>query len=114
MSNSKSKTENRVQELSQITRSLKTIAREFDIPIALSQLNGKKPAWIKTHFIRLKRSGSIEQDADLVIMLYRSKYYNLKQNEDSLFQLIELIIAKHRNGPVGTVTLNLMKSDKIL
>jgi replicative DNA helicase len=38
-------------------------------------------------------------------MLYRSKYYNLKQNEDSLFQLIELIIAKHRNGPVGTVTL---------
>jgi replicative DNA helicase len=51
----------------------------------------------------LRESGSIEQDADLVIMLYRSKYYNLKQNEDSLFQLIELII--DRNGPVGTVTL---------
>jgi replicative DNA helicase len=58
----------------------------------------------KTNLSDLRESGSIEQDADLVIMLYRSKYYNLKQNEDSLFQLIELIIAKHRNGPVGTVT----------
>ena len=110
MSNSKLKTENRVQELSQITRSLKTIAREFDIPIiALSQLsrNVENRVDKKPILSDLRESGSIEQDADLVLMLYRSKYYNLKQTqtEDSLFQLIELIIAKHRNGPIGTVTL---------
>jgi replicative DNA helicase len=108
MSNSKLKTENRVQELSQITRSLKIIAREFNIPIiALSQLsrNVENRVDKKPILSDLRESGSIEQDADLVLMLYRSKYYNLKQTEDSFFQQIELIIAKHRNGPIGTVTL---------
>jgi replicative DNA helicase len=108
MSNSELKTENRVQELSQITRSLKTIAREFNIPIiALSQLsrNVENRVDKKPILSDLRESGSIEQDADLVLMLYRSKYYNSKQTDDSLFQLIELIIAKHRNGPVGTVKL---------
>jgi replicative DNA helicase len=108
MSNSKLKSENRVQELSQITRSLKTIAREFNIPIiALSQLsrNVENRVDKKPILSDLRESGSIEQDADLVLMLYRSKYYNSKQIDEPLFQLIELIIAKHRNGPVGTVAL---------
>lgn len=108
MQSSKSRNENRVQELSQITRSLKIIAREFNIPIiALSQLSrnvenrmDKKPI-----LSDLRESGSIEQDADLVLMLYRNLENNSKNltNQDS--QLIELIIAKQRNGPVGTVKL---------
>ena len=110
MQNAKSKNENRVQELSQITRSLKTIAREFNIPIiGLSQLSrnvenrmDKKPI-----LSDLRESGSIEQDADLVLMLYKSSTNNsLSSKQDSTTsQLIELIIAKQRNGPVGTVKL---------
>jgi replicative DNA helicase len=99
MQNSKLKTENRVQELSQITRSLKIIAREFNIPIiALSQLSrsvenrvDKKPV-----LSDLRESGSIEQDADLVLMLYKNNQQN---------QIIDLIIAKQRNGPIGIVKL---------
>jgi replicative DNA helicase len=99
MQNSKLKTENRVQELSQITRSLKILAREFNIPIiALSQLNrsvenrvDKKPV-----LSDLRESGSIEQDADLVLMLYKNNQKNL---------ITELIIAKQRNGPVGMIKL---------
>lgn len=109
MQNSKTKSENRVQELSQITRSLKIIAREFNIPIiALSQLSrnvenrlDKKPI-----LSDLRESGSIEQDADLVLMLYRNSYYNSKNLNNSDYQLIELNIAKQRNGPIGTVKLN--------
>ena len=103
MQTSKTKTENRVQELSQITRSLKILAREFNIPIiALSQLSrnienrlDKKPI-----LSDLRESGSIEQDADLVLMLS-------KQNkpENSSYQIMELTIAKQRNGPLGTVQL---------
>lgn len=108
MQSSKLRNENRVQELSQITRSLKIIAREFNIPIiALSQLSrnvenrmDKKPI-----LSDLRESGSIEQDADLVLMLYR----NLENNPNNLMnqesQSIELIIAKQRNGPIGTVKL---------
>jgi replicative DNA helicase len=103
--NSKIKAENRVQELSQITRSLKAIAKEFQIPIiALSQLSrnvenrtNKRPI-----LSDLRESGSIEQDADLVLMLYRENYYN------STIENItpaELIIAKHRNGPLGVINL---------
>ena len=108
MQNSKLRIENRVQELSQITRSLKTIAREFNIPIiALSQLSRNVENRIdkKPILSDLRESGSIEQDADLVLMLYRNKYYNLKSLDDHDSQLIELIIAKQRNGPVGTVKL---------
>jgi len=103
MQNSKSRNENRVQELSQITRSLKTIAREFNIPIiALSQLSRSiETRMDKTPMLSdLRESGSIEQDADLVLMLYRNLDYNSKDS-----QLIELNIAKHRNGPVGTIKL---------
>lgn len=108
MQNSKFKLENRVQELSQITRSLKNIAREFNVPIiALSQLSrnvenrvNKKPI-----LSDLRESGSIEQDADLVLMLYRNKYYNSKAELERTPDLTDLIVAKQRNGPTGTVKL---------
>jgi len=112
MQNSKLKNENRVQELSQITRSLKTIAREFNIPIlGLSQLSRNVENRIDQRPILsdLRESGSIEQDADLVLMLYRNKsknsQYMTNQETNQNSQLIELIIAKHRNGPIGTVKL---------
>ena len=102
MQNSSLKIETRVQELSQITRSLKILAREFNIPIiALSQLsrNVENRVDKKPILSDLRESGSIEQDADLVLMLYK-KAATLNQNN------IELIIAKQRNGPIGTVKLN--------
>ena len=114
MQNSKLKTENRVQELSQITRSLKTIAREFNVPIiGLSQLSRNVESRIdkKPILSDLRESGSIEQDADLVLMLYQNKsqpqniqQINTKENS-STGQIVELIIAKHRNGPIGSIKL---------
>jgi replicative DNA helicase len=112
MQNSKVKIENRVQELSQITRSLKTLAREFNIPIiGLSQLsrNVENRVDKKPILSDLRESGSIEQDADLVLMLHQnksltSKEINFREN-DKTIQIIELIIAKHRNGPIGTIKL---------
>ena len=100
--------DNRVEELSKITRGLKNIAREFKVPIiALSQLSRN----VENRFNKrpilsdLKESGSIEQDADLVLMLYRESYYNYKEiNREN--DITELIIAKHRNGSVGTIELN--------
>jgi replicative DNA helicase len=106
MQNSEFKTENRVQELSQITRTLKNLAREFNVPIiALSQLsrNVENRVDKKPILSDLRESGSIEQDADLVLMLYRSNYYGFKQTED--YSLTELIIAKQRNGPTGSIKL---------
>ena len=112
MQNSKLKTANRVQELSQITRSLKTIAREFNVPIiGLSQLSRNVENRIdkKPILSDLRESGSIEQDADLVLMLYQNKLQNPTQNHDSENiknnNIVELIIAKHRNGPIGNVKL---------
>jgi len=104
MQNSKFKSENRAYELSQITRSLKIIAREFNVPIiALSQLSrnvenrmDKKPI-----LSDLRESGSIEQDADLVLMLHKSNKTNLDEN----ILLTDLIIAKQRNGPTGTIQI---------
>jgi replicative DNA helicase len=108
MQNSKLKMENRVQELSVITRSLKNLAREFNIPIiALSQLSRNVENRIDKRPILsdLRESGSIEQDADLVLMLYRTKYYNSNQTNEQTSYLTELIIAKHRNGPIGSIKL---------
>lgn len=105
MQNPKSKIENRVQELSQITRNLKSIAREFNIPvIALSQLSRNVETRINKRPLLsdLRESGSIEQDADLVLMLFRENYYNLKKEQEDL---AEIIVAKHRNGPIGTIQL---------
>lgn len=110
---SKSKSENRVQELSQITRTLKSIAKEFQIPvIALSQLSRNVENRINKRPVLsdLRESGSIEQDADLVLMLYRESYYNSNIEKNDKISPAELIIAKHRNGPLGIVEL-LFQSD---
>lgn len=107
MQNPRLKIENRVQELSQITRSLKTIAREFDIPIiGLSQLSRNVENRIdkKPILSDLRESGSIEQDSDLVLMLYKNNADNNLQAPLQI-KLIDLIIAKQRNGPTGTVKL---------
>ena len=109
MQSSKIKNENRVQELSQITRSLKNLAREFKVPvIALSQLSRSVESRTTKRPILsdLRDSGSIEQDADLVLMLYRESYYNSKAKQDENTDITELIITKQRNGPIGTVELN--------
>jgi replicative DNA helicase len=101
--------ENRVQEVSQISRSLKILARDLDVPIiALSQLSraveqrtDKRPI-----LSDLRESGSIEQDADLVAFIYRDEYYN----EESEHQgLAEVILAKHRNGPTDSLKLSFLK-----
>ena len=100
--------ENRTQELSYITRSLKNIAREFKVPvIALSQLSRNVETRINKRPILsdLRESGSIEQDADLVLMIYRESYYTVDTISSNEKNLAELIIAKHRNGPVGVVEL---------
>ena len=114
----KFKTENRTQELSQITRSLKNIAREFKVPvIALSQLSRNVENRINKRPILsdLRESGSIEQDADLVLMLYRESYYNSKLSLSENKNLVELIITKHRNGPVGLIQLEFdLKHTKFL
>lgn len=104
MKHSSFQPENRAQELSQITRSLKEIAREFNIPIiGLSQLsrNLEHRADKRPILSDLRDSGSIEQDADLVLMLHKKN----QMEQD----IIELILAKHRNGPTGSIDLQFHK-----
>jgi replicative DNA helicase len=108
MQTSNSQIVNRTQEISQITRALKNIAREFNVPIiVLSQLSRNVENRVNKRPILsdLRESGSIEQDADLVLMLYRESYYNLVMENSHDLNLVELIVAKQRNGPIGTVEL---------
>ena len=101
--------ENRVQEVSQISRSLKMLARDLDVPIvALSQLSraveqrtDKRPL-----LSDLRESGSIEQDADVVMFVYRDDYYNEESDQQGL---AEVIVAKHRNGPTDAIKLSFLK-----
>jgi replicative DNA helicase len=102
--------ENRVQEVSQISRSLKVLARDLEVPIvALSQLSraveqrhDKRPI-----LSDLRESGSIEQDADLVMFVYRDEYYNPEDTESA--GIAELVLAKHRNGATGVEKLAFQK-----
>jgi replicative DNA helicase len=102
--------ENRVQEVSQISRALKVLARDLEVPIlALSQLSraveqrhDKRPI-----LSDLRESGSIEQDSDLVMFVYRDEYYNPEDTESA--GIAELILAKHRNGATGTEKLAFQK-----
>jgi replicative DNA helicase len=103
------KAENRQQEISEISRSLKALAREIRVPvIAVSQLSravesrtGNRP-----QLSDLRESGAIEQDADVVVFLFREEYYNPSEENRNK---AEAIIAKQRNGPTGTIPLVFLK-----
>ena len=96
---------NRVQEVSEISRGLKLLARELNVPvIALSQLSRSVESRSPQipQLADLRESGSIEQDADIVMFIYREAYYNPETERENI---TDLILAKHRHGPTGTVEL---------
>lgn len=102
--------DNRQQEISEISRSLKSLARELNVPvIALSQLSRSVEARQdhRPFLSDLRESGSLEQDADMVSFLYREAYYNREiEDDDPRKNETEIILAKNRNGPVDTVKLH--------
>lgn len=110
--------ENRAQEISEISRSLKSLARELSVPVlALSQLSRavEKREQKRPQLSDLRESGSIEQDADLVTFIYREQYYkSLSQGvtpeaEEEMVEETEIIIAKQRNGPTGSFRIGFLK-----
>ncbi|HSE67986.1 MAG TPA: DnaB-like helicase C-terminal domain-containing protein, partial [Gemmatimonadales bacterium] len=107
--------ENRVQEISDISRSLKALAKELEVPvIALSQLSRaseQRGGERKPILSDLRDSGAIEQDADVVLFIHRSEMYEGPVDKDgnSLEGKAELIVAKHRNGPTGVIDLHFYK-----
>ncbi|MEJ7700984.1 MAG: DnaB-like helicase C-terminal domain-containing protein [Pyrinomonadaceae bacterium] len=103
------RTESRQQEVSQISRELKGLAKELDVPVvALSQLSrapeARNPP--KPLMSDLRESGSIEQDADVVAFIYREEYY--KQSDENA-GIAEILISKQRNGPTGSIKLAFLK-----
>jgi replicative DNA helicase len=105
--------ESRVQEVSQISRGLKALARELMVPVvALSQLSrGPEQRTDKRPMLSdLRESGSIEQDADVVMFLYRPEYYAPAEKRDELEGKSELIVSKQRNGPTGVIELYFQKA----
>ena len=98
-------TDNRVQEISEISRGLKALGRELNVPVlALSQLSRSVESRTPQipQLSDLRESGSIEQDADVVLFIYREDYYNPETERQNL---ADILIKKHRNGPTGTVEM---------
>lgn len=105
MSGSARSSDNRVQEISEISRGLKAIARELNVPVlALSQLSRSVESRSPQipQLADLRESGSIEQDADVVIFIYREEYYNPETDRQ---HITDILVRKHRNGPTGSIEL---------
>ncbi len=108
------KSDSRQQEVSEISRRLKAMARELNVPvIALSQLSRSVEARQDKRPVLsdLRESGALEQDADLVLFLYRDAYYNREEDTNNAREDVELLLSKHRNGPTGKVVLAFEKDD---